>query len=332
MNNIELVGVVGGGVIQGHVLFEQIISKKNLFGAWREFSKGKKNKKDVRQFAFDLEENLIDLYTDLRAGSYVHGGYTDFIVCDPKRRHIHKASVRDRIVHHAIHRVLYPIWDRAFIFESFSSRLGKGTHAAIAHFERLAWGQSANNTKTVWVLKCDVRKFFDSVDQSILLEVFSGKFDDEKLLFLLKTVIRSFHKNPGKGLPLGNLTSQLLANVYLDGMDHFIKRVLGVKGYVRYADDLLFISRDKSKMEKITRVVEDFLKNKLILDLHPGKTILRKWMSGIDVLGYTSFPHHRLLRAKTERRMLARINPLNWASYASLLKHCRGHGIAKLLP
>ena len=329
MDNREFVGVVGGDL--GHSLFDEIISTKNLFAAWREFRLGKKNKKDVKAFAFNLEENLVNLHRQLADDAYVHGLYQSFFVSDPKRRHIHKARVRDRILHHAIHRVLYPIFDNSFIFDSYSSRIGKGTHAAVDRFEELAWRQSANDTKTVWVLQCDIRKFFDSVDHGILLETLAHKFGDKKLIHLLAIVILSFHKFPDKGLPLGNLTSQLFSNVYLDSMDHFIKRSLGIKGYVRYADDFLLISQSRYELEVARDKIASFLKTNKSIDLHPSKTIIAKWHSGIDILGYKSFPHYRILRNRTKRRAIANINPVNRSSYLSLLNHCRGHGLYKLL-
>lgn len=189
--------------------FEEIISLENLFGAWRKFKKGKMKKKDVQEFALNLEDNIFGLHEDLKSGNYHHSNYTSFFVRDPKLRHIHKVIVRDRLMHHAVCRIIEPIFEKTFIFDSYSSRRDKGTYKAIRRFKKFAWKLSQNDIKTVWVLKCDVRKFFDSVNHNILLGLIKNRIKDEQALGLLEKVIKSYNKEKGKGLPLGNLTSQL---------------------------------------------------------------------------------------------------------------------------
>src|SRR3989338_7502486 len=151
--------------------FEEIISVENLLLAWKEFLRGKKNKKDVQEFQLHLMDNILSLHQDLKNKTYKHGGYMAFNISDPKPRNIHKATVRDRLLHHATHRILYPYFDRKFIFDSYSCRLNKGTHKAINRFRSFAYKASRNHTRTCWVLQCDVKKFFASVDHRVSLDI-----------------------------------------------------------------------------------------------------------------------------------------------------------------
>lgn len=193
---------------------ETIISTENLLEAWREFIVGKRGKWDVQEFSLRLMDNILELHNELQNHTYRHGGYQAFNICDPKPRNIHKASVRDRLLHHAIHRALYPFFDRAFIADSYSCRIGKGTHKALNRFRAFAYKASRNNTRTAWVLKCDIKKFFANIDHVILLDILKQSIFDKDTMWLLQEVIGSFCSGtPGVGLPLGNLTSQLLVNV-----------------------------------------------------------------------------------------------------------------------
>ncbi len=397
-------------------------------------------KADVLAFADRAEEHLLDLAADLSLlrhrevsrgqvhfsseenmypTPYLHGQYTRFVVCDPKRREIAKASVRDRVLHHAIHRILAPLFDRSFIHDSYSSRKGKGTHAAGKRFRTFAWRLSRNHTKTVWVLQLDVRRFFDSVDHEVLLLLLRNRLlkiqvssffchpreggdpgstrqvtgsdgfklkkywipghppvpngyvragvrddkngsgaeneillraqgDEKELLHLLGIIVRSFETVSGKGIPLGNLTSQLFSNVYLDPLDQFVKRTLRVKHYLRYADDMTILSRDREYLEECRDRIAEFLARELRLELHPDKMTIGRWHEGIDVLGYVHFPFHAVLRTKTKRRMMQKLflkketcpedeeRETSFActrqSYLGLLKHCRGRALERNLP
>lgn len=311
----------GGG--SSHNLFDKIISLPNLFHAWREFKRGKMNKSDVQNFALNLEDNLFDLHTDLQSGNYRHSPYTDFFVRDPKLRHIFKATVRDRVLHQAVVSALEPIFDNGFIANSYSSRLGKGTHRAISCLRKKAWRLSKNNTRTVWILHGDIRRYFDSVDHEILLRLIERKVGDTNVLNLLTEIIGSYSTAPGKGIPLGNVTSQLFSNIYLDEFDQFITRHLGIQDYIRYADDFVVISRSQIFLESMITLTRNFLSEKLKLVLHPDKIVLRRWHSGVDFLGYVLFPHHNILRTKTKWRMFNRINSKNFISYSGMLRHCR---------
>ena len=288
--------------------YEDIISLANLLLAWQEFILGKKNKPDVQMFVRNLMDNIISLHQDLTNHTYRHGGYESFFVNDPKRRHIHKASVRDRLLHHAIYCILYPFFDHTFLPDSFSCRLNKGTHKAINRFRDLANKVSQNNTATCWVLKGDIRKFFASIDHKILLNILGEYIPDKKIVGLLKNIIGSFGTDPGTGLPLGNLTSQLFSNVYLNVFDHWVKHKLKAKHYIRYADDFVILSRDKDWLLSVIPEIQSFLSSRLKLTLHPNKIILKTLASGADFLGWVNFPRHRVLRHTTRRRMFVRLH------------------------
>jgi len=302
--------------------FEDLISIDNLLLAWRGFIKGKRNKKDVQEFQFNLMDNILSLHEDLKNLIYKHGGYECFKVNDPKPRVIHKASVRDRLLHHAVYRILYPFFDKTFISDSFSCRNGKGTHKAINRFREFAYIVSENNTKTCWVLKCDIKKFFASIDQNILIKILQNSIVGENILNLLKEIIFSFKPN---GLPLGNLTSQLFSNIYLDELDQFVKHKLKAKHYIRYADDFVTLSGNRDYLGGVLLGIKGFLESKLRLQLHPGKVFIKTLSSGVDFLGWVNFTDHRVLRTKTKKRAFVRLknNPNRKAinSYLGLMEH-----------
>lgn len=306
--------------------FEEIISVENLLEAWREFLRGKRGKRDVQEFQLRLMDNILALHADLASGAYRHGGYSAFKINDPKPRDIHKATVRDRFLHHAICRVLYPFFDRTFIADSFSCRVRKGTHAALNRFRSFACRASANNTRTCWVLKCDIQKFFANIDHDILLEILASYMPDNNILRLLREVIGSFSAGrEGVGLPLGNLTSQLFVNIYMNEFDQFVKHALGAKYYIRYADDFVIISPDHAWLKSQIQKIKNFLERRLRLRLHPQKVFMKALASGVDFLGWIHFPDHRVLRTATKKRMIKRVNRFRSGeslnSYLGLLSH-----------
>lgn len=307
-------------------MFEEIIKIENLFEAWEEFLKGKRGKPDVQEFGLHLMDNLFLLHRNLLNHTYRHGGYQAFNMSDPKPRNIHKASARDRLLHHAVYRILYPYFDGKFIPNSFSCRLGKGTHKALNRFREFSLKTSKNNTKQCWILKCDIRKFFASIDQNILMDILRSRVLDQSVQWLLGEIIASFHSTaPGRGLPLGNLTSQLLVNVYMNEFDQFVKHKLKVKYYIRYADDFVIFSQNRTYLENLISKIGNFLSEKLKLTLHPQKVFVKTLSSGVDFLGWIHFSDHRVLRTATKRRMMRRIagspKPEVLNSYMGLLKH-----------
>jgi|SRR3989344_5564629 len=309
-----------------NIEYKDIISIENLLKAWEEFLSGKKNKEDVCEFSKNLMENILDLHNDLTNKSYKHGGYKAFNISDPKPRNIHKASVKDRLLHHALYRKLYQFFDRVFISDSYSCRLNKGTHKAINRFKYFAGKVSKNNTKTCWILKCDIRKFFASIDHSTLIKILEEYIKDEDIILLLSKIIKSFHSTKENfGLPLGNLTSQLLVNIYMNKFDQFMKHRLKVKYYIRYADDFVILSQGKDYLWELLPKISDFLDENLKLSLHPDKLFVKTLSSGVDFLGWVHFPNHRILRTATKRRVLEALyeseNTNSLISYSGLLKH-----------
>jgi retron-type reverse transcriptase len=313
--------------IQFTASYEQIISVKNLLEAWREFIRGKRRRKDVEEFGRHLMYNILALHRDLATGTYMHGDYQHFKINDPKPRDIHKASVHDRLLHHAIYRQLYPFFDRTFIHDSYSCRLGKGTHRAMNAFRRCSYQASKNDTKTLWVLKCDIRKFFASINQVMLIKILAERIQDEHIVRLVEKVVVSFSSTKkGKGLPLGNLTSQLLVNIYMNEFDQFVKHKLKAKYYIRYADDFVFLSTDYEWLISLLPQIRDFLRKNLNLELHPSKVSISTLASGIDFLGWVHFSDHRVLRTTTKQRMWRRIEEMagresTVQSYLGLLSH-----------
>jgi RNA-directed DNA polymerase len=315
---------------QLQISYQEIISLENLFAAWQEFLPGKRNKRDVQEFGATLTDNILQLQAELANFSYVHGPYKAFNISDPKPRNIHKASVRDRVLHHAVYRRLYPFFDKTFIADSYSCRIGKGTHKALDRLKSFAFKISKNHTKTVWVLKCDIKKFFASIDHKILLKILENYIIDKNVLWLLRQIIESFYsQTESKGLPLGNLTSQLFCNVYMNEFDQFVKHKLQVRHYVRYADDFVFLSDSRQDLENLIFKIPEFLDRRLKLALHPAKVFIKTLASGVDFLGWVNFPHHRVLRTTTSRRMFKRVyqKPTNptLQSYLGLISHGNSH-------
>jgi len=340
--------VRGGGTLygMGRIKFshsyDEIISIENLFEAWKEFKRGKTKKEGVQRFQLHLMEHILTLHTDLRNKTYRHGHYRNFRIADPKPRDIHKASVRDRLLHHAMYRKLYPFFDRTFISDSFSCRLGKGTHRAMNRFRTFAYKVSKNHTRTCYVLKCDIRKFFANIDHAILFSILSAYIPNEDILHLLTGIVRSFYTSAevkssvladsdtsftkgGIGLPLGNLTSQLLVNIYMNEFDQFVKHALKAKYYIRYADDFVILSSDRKELEQLLVQIQVFLEKRLKLFLHPDKVSIKTVSSGVDFLGWLHFPDHRVLRTSTRKRMFRRLqgepSDETVASYLGLLSY-----------
>ena len=284
-------------------LFEKTISLENLFSAWDEFHKDKKKKKDVQKFEFNLEQNIFRLHRELKSKNYKHGKYFSFYICDPKVRHIHKATVRDRVLHHAVFKILNPIFEPTFISTSFSCRIDKGNHKGTNELASNLRGLSKNNSKVCFALKCDIKKYFENINQEILLKIIQKKIKDEEAIWLIKEITESF--NPG--LPIGNLTSQLFANIYLNEFDQFIKTELKIKHYFRYTDDFVIVSSSKNYLLGLIPQITSFLSEKLNLKLHPKKIVIRKFHQGIDFLGYVILPHYCLLRPKTKKRIFKKL-------------------------
>ncbi len=290
---------------------------ENLLAAWEEFVLGKRKKSDVQYFSLNLYDNILAIHIELANKIYKHGSYHNFNISDPKPRSISKASVKDRLIHHAVYRKLYPFFDRQFIFDSYSCRNGKGSHRALRRLHNMFLEASDGGRRTCFVLKLDIKKFFASIDHGILLEVLRSYIPDQDIIWLLSEIIGSFEP----GLPLGNLTSQLFVNIYMARFDKFVKNDLKVMHFIRYADDFIVLYQRRNELLNLLTVMRQFLENELKLELHPNKIILKTFASGIDFLGWVNFPNHRILRTVAKRRMLGKINVRNQHSYFGLLKH-----------
>jgi len=344
LNNADFRFVRGGHVkrtLFHDGVFEEIISLENLLVAWYEFRNGKRSKVDIQAFEYHLEDNIFQLHEDLSGQRYSHGQYHQFQITDPKPRVISKAAVRDRLLHKAIYRVLYPKWDTTFIFDSYSCRNTKGTHKAFRRLTQMGRKISKNYTQSCFALKCDIKKFFDSIDHQILIGLLGGRIADEKLLQLLRGIIGSFEHSPGKGMPLGNLTSQLFANVYMDPLDKFVKHQLKAKHYLRYADDFIFLADNPDELMGYLVEVNHFLKTKLGLSLHPDKIHLRKLNWGIDYVGYVALSRYAIPRKKTVKRIFKNLQRSidrgddnlenRYQSYLGYLCHANAHTIQSKL-
>ncbi|TSC86737.1 MAG: Uncharacterized protein G01um10147_818 [Microgenomates group bacterium Gr01-1014_7] len=322
-------------------LYRDFISLPNLFQAWNEFKVGKRRKTDVMLFERFLEENLFNLHLALKNKTYRHGNYHSFYVHDPKLRHIHKATVADRVVHHLLYKYLYEVFDKSFIHDSYSCRLEKGTHKGVGRLGNFTRIVSKNYIRDSWVLKLDIKKFFANVDHKILMVLLKQKVKDPDILRLLANVIDSFHSEPGegKGIPLGNLTSQVFANIYMNDLDQFIKHEMKIKYYLRYADDFVILSANKRALERLVVPLSEFLKDHLNLELHPDKIIFRRLDWGIDFLGYIVLPHYVLPRTKTKKRIFTKLKEKigtenfnqSLQSYLGYLQHANSFKVVQQL-
>lgn len=321
-------GVLSGGG-RHSCIFYDVISPENLLRAWRKFSKGKRTDSEIAKFELHLEEQIFSLHKRLAEGTWTNDPYICRHIADPKPRIVHVASIRDRVLFQAMYHKLYQIFDQTFIHDSYASREEKGTHAGVNRFETFARKVSVNYTRPAFVLKCDIRKFFNCIDHRILFSLISKKVTDTPFRALIRQIIASFETAPHKGLPLGNVTSQIFANIYLNELDQFVKHTLKVRYYIRYCDDFVILNESRDTLTALIEQVHTFLHIHLFLELHPNKVTIRKLQQGTDFLGYVSLPHYRVLRTRTRRRMLIRVNEINLASYVGMLKHCNAHYLTK---
>src|SRR3989344_2872050 len=258
------INLLGGG-LNGHDLFDRMVSLENLFVAWREFRRGKRARPDIQQFEIHLEDHLFSLHDELARGVYTHDSYTPFYITDPKLRHIHKATVRDRVVDHAVFRILEPLFDKTLIHDSYSCRTGKGSHRAVLRLEQYIRSFIRNHRQPGYALKCDIRKFFDSIDQRVLLDVIGARIKDQSVIRLIQIILDSFSREPGTGLPLGNVTSQLFANIYMNEFDQWMKHRIKAKHYLRYCDDFIVLGSETVELLRIVEMMKEFLNQRLRL-------------------------------------------------------------------
>ena len=316
-------------------LWSRVLEWENLITAAREASRNKRYHSEVMRFNAGLEENLLRIRRLLLAGEWRPRPYREFEVFEPKRRVIHAPAFADRVLHHALVQVIGPYFERRFIEHSYACRVGKGTHAASDYLSSMLRSAEAR-----YVLKADVTKYFYSIDHDILLRIVARTIGDREVLNLLRVLVKGADCIEGnRGLPLGALTSQLLANVYLDQLDHFIKDTLGVRYYVRYMDDFILLHGDKAELWRLLAEIRDFLACELHLTLN-NKTRVFPASHGVDFAGYRHFSGYKLPRKRNVRRARKRFAGLSRcyadgrvdidtvrccvASFVGYMKHCKG--------
>lgn len=278
-------------------------------------------------FEMHLEDNLFCLFEDLGSFSYKHSSYKHFEVFDNKKRDIYKAEIRDRIVHQIIFDFLSSIFESEFISDSYASRKNKGQYRAINTF-RYFLKLTHLKSRSTYILKCDIKKYFESIDRNTLLELIYKKVKCEKVFEIIKQIIDSFtHVSNLKGIPLGNITSQIFANIYLHVLDTYIKNYLKCNYYIRYNDDFVIITNSKERLINICSDIISFVKDRLSLEIPHEKTCIRKACWGMDYLGFTIFPDFILLRNKTKNKIFNNLDESNKCSYFGILKHCNSFNL-----
>ena len=302
-------------------LYTQLCSWDNLYLAYRKAARGKRGKGPAARFEYRLEDNLVALQTELLEQTYQPGAYHSFHIHEPKRRLISAAPFRDRVVHHALCNLIEPIFERSFITDSYANRVGKGTHRALDRAQHYA-------RRFRYCLQIDIQQFFPAIDHALLREILARKIDDPRILWLIDGILASgigvlseeyamvyfpgddlFAVNRDRGLPIGNLTSQFWGNCYLNPFDHFIKRELRCRGYLRYVDDILLLADDKATLWAWKAAIIERLA-RLRLTAHPGAHP-RPVTEGIPFLGFIVYPDHRRLKRRKgihfRRRFVARL-------------------------
>ncbi len=324
-------------------LWPRLICFDNLLLAFRKARRGKGQRREVQEFRFDVETELFQLQRELAEGSYQPGAYRLFTIYDRKPRVIAAAPFRDRVVHHALMNVIEPSLDRQFIVDSYACRLGKGVHAAVDRYQQ--WACTYR-----YVLKMDVQQYFPSMDHQLLNAKLEERIKDARVLDLLVRIIHGsplgsgdMKHFPGDGLftpmerrtgiPIGNLTSQFFANLFLDDLDQYIKQVLRVRPYLRYVDDMIVLDHEKSRLTDIREAVRE----RLLVDrlwLHPHKDHITRTGDGLNVFGYLVSPRRRRLRndnghrfARKLRHMMKRVHVghLAWDDTQASIQSWIGH-------
>jgi len=299
-------------------IYSELCSYENLELAFKKARKRKTLKSYVIKFEKNLKENLLQLRAELLFHSYQPIPLKTFILRDPKTRKISVSEFRDRVIHHAICNIIEPIFDKRFIYDSYANRKYKGVHAALKRFDYFKRKitqngrkikNARNNNKVIgYALKADIKHYFETVDHKILIKILKKRIRDKKVLWLIKKILDNHNtKIPGKGMPLGNLTSQFFANIYLNELDQFVKHKLKIKYYLRYVDDFLILHNSKKQLEEYKKEINKFLKNQLKLKLHSQKSKITPLYKSIIFLGFRIFYHFKLLRKSNLNKMLKRL-------------------------
>lgn len=311
-------------------LFDKLYSLENLQLAFKKARKGKTKKWYVKEFETNLENELTKLKFELETQTYKPKPLKRFVIRDPKTRVIYASDFRDRVVHHAICNLIEPIFEKIFICDTYANRKNKGVHVALKRFDEfkrkitrnggLVENAKDNNMVTGYALKADIKHYFDTVDHEILLKILKKKIDDEKVLNLIKIILNNHDMEiKGKGMPIGNLTSQFFANVYLNELDYYIKHNLKAKYYIRYVDDFVIINRSKEQLYLYKWLIENFLKQRLKLELRPEKSKIIPLHNGLNFLGFRTFYHYKTPKKSNLIKIEKRIEELEDAFQNNLI-------------
>lgn len=282
-------------------IWGKIASFESLHAGYQKARRGKRFEDETIRFGNNLEEELISLLDELKSGAYHTGKYRRFYIHEPKLREIAALPFRDRVVQHALVAAIEPIVGKEFIFDSYACQAGKGTHAGADRLTTYL-RQAHRKWTSTYILKADISKYYASVDHTILIDLFHKKIDCPRTMQLIEDIIYSWNEEVGCGIPIGNLTSQLFANLYLNELDHFVKDDLRSEMYIRYMDDFVLLGPDKIRLRQDCYTIETFLVDRLRLFLN-NRTDIFCEAQGVNFLGYRIWRTHRLLRKSSVRRM-----------------------------
>ena len=323
-------------------LWDQVVTFENLFAAYGAAASGRRYRDSVLRYREHLEENLINTLNLLTWKQWEPARFREFFIHDPKKRLISAPPFKDRVVHHALVRVISPLFERKFISDSYACRTDKGTHAAKLRVETFA-AEAHKSWGEYYVLKGDIKGYFYSINRDVLLNLIQRTIADKDVLWLIRQIVK--HDGEEQGIPLGALTSQLFANVYLDALDHYLKDDLGVKKYARYMDDFIVVHNDKKYLANLLHEINLFITGRLHLELNPKTAIFKSGAGSchaIDFCGYRIWPGHTKPRKRTVkcarkrfRKMTAlykegkiRLSRVHASimSFTGYMKHCNGSG------
>jgi len=318
-------------------MYDELCSFRNLHRAFKKAKENKRFSEGVGDFELNLEGELLKLQKEIAGRTYSPRPLRRFSIRDPKTRVIHASHFRDRVVHHALCNIIQPIFEKSFIYDSFANQTRKGTHKAVAGFDKFKRKVSENgrlirnarysNQVIGHILKCDIKHYFQEVDHEVLMDIISRRIKDDKVLWLIGAILRAnltsgedeiclAERNKmkacdgfpsRKGMPLGNLTSQFFANVYLNELDYFVKHILRAEYYIRYVDDFVILHRSRCMLEFYKEQVDEFLKEILKIELHADKTKIFPIYHGAPFLGFRVYYYHKLLKKSNIRHFRRRL-------------------------
>lgn len=287
-------------------LYHKIYDLENLYNAYAVCLRGKRLQRGVLPFTYNLSKELLCIQHKLKNETYQVGNYYNFYVFEPKKRLVQALPFRDRVIQQALCQIITPIIEKIFIRDTFACIKDRGTHAGSARLQFFLRNAQKRCGK-VYCLQCDIASYFSSIDHDILLDMFSRKIKCQMTMKLIKLITNSNQQSVG--IPIGNLLSQLSANLYLSFLDHYVKETLGVRYYLRYMDDFCLIHASKKYLVYLKSEIKNFICKHLALNLN-RKTSIFPATQGIDFLGYRTWPTHKLIRKRSIKRMSRRLEAM----------------------